>query len=147
MINLRKEANPDWLKYDVEKRRGNLMSPIEIEYQRDLNKAIALFYLENQDKPETVTLTKQDLATLYYNVKDAYDASKGKITRPTFDIVNGVSPKKALEKSDTVLISSKLYQGFKELEVKKYKLEHENKLLKHELHLLKGRLALMKNKQ
>ena len=129
------------------KRGGDLMSPIEIEYQRDLNKAIALIYPEDQGKPETVALTKQDLATLYYNVKDAYDASKGKMTRPTFDVINGVSPKKTLEKSDTVLISSKLYQGFKELEVKKQKLEGENKRLKHELHLLRGRLALMKDKQ
>lgn len=34
------------------KRGGDLMSPIEIEYQRDLNKAIALIYPEDQGKPE-----------------------------------------------------------------------------------------------
>lgn len=129
------------------------MSPIEIEYQRDFGKAVVLLYLKDHKKPSTVILNNQDVATLYHNIKEVYDASQGKIKKQAFDVVNGIKPKveskneKEQGDADDVIISGKLYREYKNLFVKNQKLNRDNRLLKQKIRLLKERIALMKDKE
>lgn len=91
------------------------LTPIVLEYQKDLGCTLAVTHTDDSSS-QVIKLSQEELVEL----KNQADRIITKRIKPDGD------------KSDTVTISSSLYQGFIKLSAENDKLKTANKLLKKE---------------
>lgn len=106
------------------------LSPIILDYQRDLNKTIVI--LHGDKKNPVLALTTEELANLYHQAQRSLKAAKGELKANAVDAVKGIKPTKTKEDKDTITISSKLYQNLNKVMVDNKKLNRLNEILLNE---------------